>query len=29
MVWTYSENGREKTPKTGYEMEPTRKKETR
>jgi len=29
MVWTCSENGRGKTPKTGYEMEPTRTKETR
>jgi hypothetical protein len=29
MVWTCSENGRGKTPKTGYEMESTRKKETR
>jgi hypothetical protein len=29
MVWTCSENGRGKTPKTGYEMESTRKKVTR
>jgi len=29
MVWTYSKNGRGKTPKTGYEMEPTREKEMR
>jgi hypothetical protein len=29
MVWTCSENGRGKTPKTGYEMESNRKQETR